>query len=143
MKESARLIAVVIIIMLLPAMLLSLDAFRLDDQVDPFVVSSGAASANVTLSQDLYGDETRNVSISSNVTTDAPIASTYTTATNVLFITGLDSTETHYLTVTYKIEGLSDYWAAGSGSRVIPTLLILGIIVVIAGVGVTSFRRGE
>lgn len=144
MKDSARLIAVVIIIFFLPALLLSLDTFRLVDRVEPHIVASGVASANVTLAQDLYDDDTKHVtSISSNVTTDAAIASTYTPSTNVLLITGLDSTKSHYLTFTYSMDRLEDYVAAKQATLVIPALILLGILVIVAGVGVSAFRKGE
>lgn len=143
MKSATNLIAAGIIILLMPAMLLAIDQFRLSDQVDPFTVASGSISANVTLSQDLYNDETRNVEISSNVTTDAPIANTYTTSTNVLNITGLNSSASHYLTVTYKIDRLGDYFGAGAGAKAIPVLLILGAMCIVGGAGYQAFHRNE
>ncbi len=141
MKAASNLIAAGIIILMLPAMLLGLDQFRLQDQVDPFVVNAGATSANVTLSQDLYNDETLNASISSNVTTDAPIANSYVSATNVLNITGLDSTLSHYLIVTYSIDSLSDYFGASAGAKVVPVLLILGILCIVGGAGYQAFSK--
>lgn len=145
MKAATNLIAAAIIILLLPAMLLGIDQFRLTDQVDPFVVATGGGvtSANVTLSQDLYGDETRNASVSSNNTADAPIASSYTSSTNVLLITGLEASVSHYLTVTYSINNLGDYFGAGAGAKVVPVLLILGIMCIVGGAGYQAFRRGE
>ena len=142
MKAATNIIAAVIIILMLPAMLLGIDDFRLQDQADPFVVASGATSANVTLSQDLYSDDTINVSsITSNTTGDAPIANSYTSATNVLNITGLDSGSSHYLTVTYSVDRLGDYFGAGAGAKVIPVLLILGILCIVGGAGYQAFSR--
>ena len=145
MKAASNLIAAGIIILLLPAMLLGIDQFRLVDQVDPFTVDTGGGvtTANVTLSQDLYGNETRNASVSSNVTADAPIASSYVSATNVLNVTGLQASTAHYLTVTYSIDRLGDYFGAGASARVVPVLLILGILCIVGGAGYQAFRRGE
>ena len=145
MKAASNLIAAGIIILLLPAMLLGIDQFRLVDQVDPFTVDTGGAvtTANVTLSQDLYGNQTRNASVSSNVTADAPIASGYVSATNVLNITGLQDSAAHYLTVTYSIDRLGDYFGAGVAAKVIPVLLILGILCIVGGAGYQAFGRGE
>ena len=145
MKAASNLIAAGIIILLLPAILLGLDQFRLADQVDPFAVDTGVGetSAIVTLSQDLYGDETRNASITSNVTADAPIASSYASATNSLNVTGLQASTSHYLTITYSIDRLGDYLGAGAGAKVVPVLLILGILCIVGGAGYQAFRRGE
>lgn len=143
MKTATLLVAAVIIILMLPAAILAVDQFRLSDQTDPFVVPSGSSASEVTLSQDLYGDETRNAAVSSNVTTDAPIASTYTAATNVLAITGLDDEEEHYLTVTYKIDRLADYFGAGAGSKVLPVLLVLGVLCIVGGAGYHAFSHRE
>jgi len=81
--------------------------WRTDDTSEDFEVStgSGVTSANVTLSYNLYQEALAEVqSITSNDTDDIPIASTYTDATKVLLITGLDDEETHALTVDYYAE---------------------------------------
>lgn len=142
MKAASNLIAAGIIILLLYAMILALDQFRLEDRTDYFTVASGATSANVTLTQDLYNDDTQNVSsVSSNVTTDAAVASTYTSSTNVLLISGLDSSASHYLTVVYSIDRLGEYYGAGAASRVLPVLLILGIISIVGGAVFQAYSK--
>ena len=81
--------------------------WRTNDTSEDFEVStgSGVTSANVTLSYNLYQEALAEVqSITSNDTDDIPIASTYTDATKVLLITGLDDEETHALTVDYYAE---------------------------------------
>lgn len=145
MKTAALLIAAVILLLLLPASILAIDQFRLTDQEDPFNVTTAAnvTLSTVTLSQELYGDETRNASVSSNVTDDAPIASSYNSATQVLTVTGLQESETRRLTVEYKIDRLGDYFAAGTGAKVLPVLLILGILCIIGGACYLAFRRGD
>jgi len=145
MKTAALLVAALIIILLLPASILAIDQFRLDEQSDPFNVTtgSGVTSANVTLSQELYGDETRNASVTSNLTGDAPIASSYTSSTQVLNVTGLVASESRQLTVEYKIDRMGDYYGAGAGSRVLPVLLILGVLCVVGAAGYNAFSRGE
>lgn len=142
MKTSALLIAAVILMLLLPASIVAIDQFRLTDQTDYFTLASGANATTKTLTQDLYNDETRNVSsITSNVTTDAPAASSYTAATNALYITGLDSTKSHYLTVVYSIDRLDDYFGASTGAKVIPVLMVLGIMATVGGAVYNSFSR--
>ena len=81
--------------------------WRTDDTSEDFEVStgSGVTSANVTLSYNLYQEALAELqSITSNDTDDIPIANTYTDATKVLLITGLDDEETHALTVDYYAE---------------------------------------
>lgn len=145
MKTATLLIAAVILILLLPASILAIDQFRLDDQSDPFNVTTGAGvtSTSVTLSQDLYGDETSNIDVSSNITGDAPIASSYNSNTHALTITGLQESESHQLTVDYKIDRMGDYFAAGTGAKILPVLLILGILCIVGGAAYNAFSRGE
>lgn len=145
MKAASSLIAAGIIILLLYPMILAIDQFRLKDQIDPFNVTTAAAvtSANVTLSQDLYNDATSGVSIESDLDTDAPVASTYTAATNYLLVTGLTADDSRQLTITYDIDRLSDYYGAQAGARVLPILIILGVICIVAGASYQTFRRGD
>lgn len=134
MKAAIQVIAALIIILMLGAVVTALDSFRLDEQVDPFTVTSGNTSAQLTLSQSLYNADTANViSITSNTTTDAALPSTYVSATKVLTITGLDSTASHYLYVTYYRDGLEEYFGAQTASRTVPVLLILGVISIVGG----------
>ena len=81
--------------------------WRTNDTSQDFDVNTGAGvtGANVTLSYNLYQEALAEVqSITSNDTDDTPIASTYTDATKVLEITGLDDSEGHALTVNYYAE---------------------------------------
>lgn len=145
MKTVALMIGAIILMLLMPATIESIDNFRLTDQVDIFDTTTGVADTDseVTLSQELFGGETRNATVTSNVTADAPIASSYVSATRVLTVTGLEASESHRLTITYKIDGLTQYWGAGTGARVWPIMLILGVLGVIAGAVYNATRRGD
>src|SRR4030042_674822 len=80
---------------------------RIEEQSQGFAVVTGvgASTANVTLSSDLYQDDTAEVtSITSNETGDAPVASTYTAATKVLLVSGLESSKNHSLTIDYNAD---------------------------------------
>jgi len=145
MKTVALMIGAVILMLLMPAAITSIDDFRMTDQEDQFITTTGAADtdSDVTLSQTLFGDETRNATVSSNVTADAPIASSYVSATKVLTVIGLEASESHRLTVTYKIDALTDYYGAGTGARVWPLMLILGVLGIIAGAVYNATRRGD
>lgn len=143
MKAAILLIVVGLLVLLSPAMLTALDEFRLTDQEDSYVVAAGSSSTTVTLSQTLYGGRTANVqSISSNVTDDAPIASSYATATKVLTITGLDSSTGHYLTVTYSIDGLTDFFGGQTATRAFPMLFVMAILSITGGAVYLAWQKG-
>lgn len=144
MKSAALLFAVIAIALMLPAMLLSIDDFRLNEQEDPFNVTTGAGttSQGVGLSQSLFGNDTIHASVSSNLTTDAPIAYSYTSANQTLLVTGLTASASRRLTITYDIDALGDYWGAGTATRVWPLLLIFGgLAVIVAAVYVALESR--
>jgi len=146
LKTAALLIAAAIILLFLPAVITSLDDFRLESQIDPFSVTTASATTSaVTLSQDLYNDDTVNVdSVSSNYTLDNPIASSYASATNALTVSGLSANVTRTLTVTYEIDALTDYTGAGTATKVVPVLMILGVLCIVGGAGYNAFsRRGD
>jgi hypothetical protein len=145
MKVAALMISAVIVIMLLAAAITSIDDFRMTDQADPFNVTTGdnVTTATVTLSQELFGDETRNASVSSNLTSDAPIASSYDDDTQVLTITGLTASESRRLTITYSIDALTDYWGAGIAARMWPLILIIGVLAIVVGAVYAASHRGD
>jgi len=81
--------------------------WRTIDATQNFAVTTGAGvtTANVTLDGDLYQDNVSEViAITSNVTGESPIATSYETATNVLLISALDASETRTLGVNYYAE---------------------------------------
>ncbi len=144
MKPVLLLIGAVIIILLMPAMLLSINSFRMADQEDEYIIplTSPDVSAVITLSQGLFDDATYNVSLSSNVTADAPIASGYVATTKALTVTGLETDTTRRLTVDYKIAALDSYWGADTGAKTWPMFLILGVLGIIVGAVYTATRHG-
>lgn len=136
------MIAAGIILLMMPAMMTALDNFRLTDQSDSYVVASGNASPVVTLSQKLYNNATANVkSISSNYSGDAPIASSYASTSRALTITGLNTSVGHYLTVTYSIDGMTDFFGGQTAARVIPILLLLGVVCIIGGASYGAWTK--
>ncbi len=145
MKSVLLLIGAGIIILLLPAILTGVNDFRMTDYEEPHVATTGGAvtTADITLSQSLFGDHTYNASISSNITADAPIPSSYASATKILTVSGLQASQTRRLTITYKIDSLEDYYGAGIGARAWPIMLVLGVIGVIVGAVYNATRHGD
>ena len=81
--------------------------WRTNDTSQDFEVTTGVGvtSANVTLSYNLYQEALAEVqSISSNDTDDTPVATTYTDATKVLLVSGLDDSTVRALTIDYYAE---------------------------------------
>jgi hypothetical protein len=89
--------------------------WRTEEQAQGATVTTGAGAttANVTLTADLFQDDTAEVTdISSNISGESPAASTYTAATNVLLVSGLNSSATHALVITYNADPESAVMAA-------------------------------
>jgi len=145
MKPVTLLLGAVVIILMMAAVLTAVDNFRMTEYEESHVVTTGGAetSKTVTLSQELFSDETYNAVVSSNVTADAPIPSSYASATQALTVTGLEASETRLLTITYQIDALEDYFGASLGARVWPLMLVLGVIGVIVGAVYNATRHGE
>lgn len=145
MKAVSLILGATIIILLMGAIIGAINDFRMADFSEDHIVTTAAnvTTATVTLSQDLFGDNTVNALVSSNVTADAPIANAYTAATNALAIIGLDDGVTHRLTIDYKIDGLWDYPGAGLAAKMWPLFLVLGVIGIIVGAVYTATKRGE
>ena len=88
-----------------------INGWRTEDTTQSFAITTAAAQTtdNVTLTGDLYQDDVAQViAITSNVTGESPVATTYTTATNVLLLSALDADTTHTLSVNYYAESDSE-----------------------------------
>ena len=135
------------VILLLGGVFTGIQEVRSTSHTEAFgsvTTAAGVTTANVTLVEDLFGDRTAEVtSVTSNVTTDVPLVSTYTAATNKLLISGLTASQTRTLTVVYKIGRLTDYFGVDTAIRTWPMFLVLGVIGIIAGAVYSASKRGE
>jgi hypothetical protein len=113
---------------------------RTVDTTESFAVTTaaGVTSANVTLGSDLYQDLTSNVISFTSTVDEDPVASTYTTATNVLLVSALDADSSRTLTINYYAETDSDTWRAVGP---FPGFLIFGILLFIIVAGI--FKKGR
>lgn len=103
----------------------------LNSESDTVSTAVGVTSANVTLTYDIWNNSTAEViSITSNVSGDTPVASTYTAATNRLLVTGLSANASHGLTTTYNNAGLID---GNSGFTGLSALLLIAPMLVQIG----------
>ena len=86
--------------------------FRTDDLTQSSAVTTGVGvtTGNITLGSDLYQDNTSHIStITSNVTGETPVATGYTTASNILNVGSLQASTTRMLTVNYYAAIDDDY----------------------------------
>jgi hypothetical protein len=94
-------------------------------------VTTGAGDndATVTLVNPLYLDSLAYIdSITSNVTGDSPVATSYNTATQVLTVAGLQVSSGHLLTVQHEYDQTAEFTGTGDTLAMAPVVLILGII---------------
>lgn len=143
MKALLLMIGAVIIILLMPAVLLSVNDFLMDEYEASYIVTTGAnaTSTDITLTQELYDDQTYNAVVTSNITADAPVPSSYVSSTQVLTVTGLDADNSRTLTVTYQIDALELFFASGVTARAWMLLLALGVIGIIVAAVYNAVRR--
>ncbi len=125
MKSVIILLTAMVLVLFLPANLTSINDFRSRDYVEPHnITTASETTAAVTLSQSLFSSQTANVALVSNDTSDAPIPQTYVSSTKILTVIGLAPNITRQLTVTYKIDALTDYLGAGIFAKIWPALLL-------------------
>lgn len=110
--------------------------WRTDETEQSYAVTTaaGVTTANVTLSKDLFQDDVSYVNtVTSNVTGETPVATTYTSATNVLLLSALNASETHTVTVNYDAD--TDDTVMGAIGPFMAFLVIGSLLV-------TVFMRG-
>ncbi len=114
----------------LPAFMGGIDDFRTDLATNTYVVSTGAAVANSTiqLSSPLWEGLITNASISSNITSDTPSITSYTTGSKALDFNGLAANTSRLITVEYKTAGLNGFAGVDQGVKVLPVALVLAVI---------------
>jgi hypothetical protein len=145
MKSVVMIMVTMLLTLLAPATLESVNDWRSREYTEPHIVVTGGAAttADVVLVNDLFSDATANAVVTSSDADDAPYPSAYVPASNTLTISGLAISTTRTLSVVYRIDGLSDYLGVSLASRVFPALLLLGIIGLIGGAIYQATRRGE
>jgi hypothetical protein len=113
---------------------------RTDETTEAFVVTtSGITSANVTLANDIFHDDLQYItSVTSSNSTETPLATTYTTATNKLLLTSLNPTDTRTITVNFKMATIDPVWGALGGFLL---LLIIGGSAALIIAGMRSRRN--
>ena len=85
--------------------------FKTALRTDTFLTETGvvATTANETLLDDLYDDDTGSVDVDSDEATDTPVASSYNATSQQLLVSGLTANTTRILEITYAFDALEGY----------------------------------
>lgn len=104
--------------------------FKTDLQEDDIAVSTGAGetTANVTLSESIYDDDTTTAGVTSDLSSDSPAFGAYDSTSHSANITGLTASENRTITVTYDIDALEGYDAINTLTDRIPWIWLFIII---------------
>lgn len=96
-----------VILFLLPSTGAMYD-FKTDLQTDTFssITGVGETSDNLTLSEDIYEDDTTTIDLSASLSSDNPAWNAYDTTTHSLNVIGLTANTTRTLTIAYDIDAL-------------------------------------
>lgn len=139
MKSLVIVFGAVILIIMIPILFDSIHDARVDDytqNVAGVTTAAGVYSANVTLSQSLWGDSVSFVdSLSSNITPDSPTADSYNSVSGVLLVGGLDAGHLRTLSITYEIDSavLSEHTGASTFLALFFWFVIFLIMGVVGG----------
>jgi len=92
--------------------------------------AAGVETANITLDRDLFQDNASEViSITSNITGEEPLATSYTASSNRLLVSALNEDDTRTLVVNYLADSESSVMAAIG--PFLGVLIIGGLVVAI------------
>lgn len=105
--------------------------FRTSLRTDTFLTATavGVTSANETLLDDLYDEDTGAVDIDSDDTTDTPVANSYNATSQQLLVIGLTANTTRVLEITYPFDALVGFDAINTVVGRFPYFWLLLIIV--------------
>ena len=135
-KVFGVVIGVVIVIILaisLPAIPDAVQSFRTDTMTQEYTVATGATVTNATisLSHTLWDSSPAYITrLSSNITTDSPVAYSYNSSNKGLLITGLSANTSRTVEVDYRTAGLGDYEGADTASMYLPGVA-MGLVILI------------
>lgn len=117
--------------------------FRTDVREDSHtVVTASETSGNMTLVKAVYDNDTSTITLTSDLSTDAPAYASYNTTTRFLSFTGLTANTTRIITAEYDIDALSDSPAIGTLLNINPFLWYAFSIVFI-GAAIVALLTGR
>ena len=120
--------------------------FRTDLREDEFTSPTGVGvtSANVTLGEPVYDDDTGTIDYFSDLSTDVPAYSSYNATSRQLLVSGLTANTTRVLSIFYDVDALAGSDALNNFVGYIPWIWLLIIIVFpIAGLAAIFTGRAD
>ncbi len=144
MKGFIALFGGTFLILLMVATMSSITDFRSTAREATYNDTTGAGvdTANVTLPLSVLDDSLSNItSVTSNNTADAPLATSFTSSTRVLVISGLHDSDSRLLTVGYRSPSLNDYPGADLAAKWWVLFLVIAIIACVVAALVSGFTN--
>lgn len=122
-------VGAIVILAGIPAFMNSIRDFRTDTLDETYVVTTNGSTStgSVQLSKELWEGETVWADISSNLTIDVPVISSYNVSTRNLAFTGLATNNTRNIDIEYKAFRLNEYGGADTGIKIFPTFIVLAV----------------
>ncbi len=145
MRTLMLLLGVCVIILTMSSVFAATESFRSASLTEQHDITTGVGenTTSVALTQALYSSTTANATVTSNITADAPIASSYTSSGHVLVVSGLSASNTRRLTIIYKYGTLGGYPGVDTMASMWLIFLGLGVLGVVAGAIYSAFRERD
>lgn len=112
------------------------------EQSETISTGAGVTTATIILDRPIFEDTYINNVYYSDLSTDTPAYSNYTTLTRELTISGLTASDSRTLTILYDVDGLSFHPAIKTVINIIPTIWIL-ILVAFPVVSLIAIWKGR
>ena len=141
----AGLVAVIILAISLPAITEGVKSFRTDIIEQTFTVATavGVTTANISLTHSLWNEDITEITrLTSDDSTDTPVADSYVAANKRVALSGLTANTTRAIEIDYSSAGLDDYAGADQASTNIPGITVgMFILIPLAVVAAVFIRR--
>ena len=108
----------------------AVDAFRSDTKVDelPCTTGSGETTDNLTLTHEVYEDDTTGMTLLSSDGDDTPVLSSYDSTYHSIYITGLADNTTRTITATYYISAMTIWTGIDTLLNMTPMIWYISIV---------------
>ena len=122
-------------------------AVKTDTKIDrlPSVTGAGETTDNLTLTNEVYNDDTSDLTLDSSDGDDTPTLTAYAPGNHTIAISGLSANTTRTITVTYDIAALTIWSGVDTLLGYFPMIwYILAIVMAPAAlIAIWKFRRAD
>ena len=113
-----------------------------EDTFASVATGAGETTANVTIQKALYDNDTSSFAISSSISADVPVFSSYNGTIRALQTGGLSANTTRALTVSYDVDALTGYTALSALMDRVPFFWLL-LVLIFPIVGLAAIFTGR